>query len=85
MLQATKGHNNQRRRDNVQICYLPGGAIPGRMGAGIPGIIMGGAIPGITGGVYINPTPPSTRGFLAEGSPSLTGRPLPRETIEREE
>lgn len=63
---------------------MPGGAIPGRIGAGIPGIIMGGAIPGITGGVYINPIPPpSTRGFLAEGSLSLTGLPPPRNDRKR--
>lgn len=73
-----------KRRKMVIYCYLPGGAIPGRIGAGIPGIIMGGAIPGITGGVYINPIPASTRGFLDEGSPSLTGLPPPRNIGERE-
>ena len=34
---------------------------------------MGGAIPGITGGVNITPIAPSIRGFLADGSPSLIG------------
>ena len=57
--------------------HSPGGAIPGRIGLGIPGIIMGGAIPGITGGVNTAPIMPSTRGFLADGSPSLEGLAVP--------
>ena len=69
------------RTECKQRCYKdsPGGAIPGRIGLGSPGIIMGGAIPGITGGVNTAPIIPSTRGFLADGSPSLEGLALPGE------
>ena len=72
------------RSECKQRCHKdsPGGAIPGRIGLGIPGIIMGGPIPGITGGVNTAPITPSTRGFLADGSPSMEGLALPGEREE---